>query len=147
MDLLRFTRIVANILILYATFCSGDKPHIIFINGDDLGWFDVGWHNDKVKTPVLNGLVAEGVELDRLYTAPLCTPSRASLLTGMYAFNTGLQREVLYPGSPYCAPTDLPMIQELLPQEYRRVSIGKWHVGYCNEMCTPEYRGFDKFYG
>ncbi len=147
MDLHKLTIIVANIGLLYVTLCFGDKPHIIFMIADDLGWNDVGWHNDKVKTPVLDGLVAEGVEIDRLYTAPICTPSRASLLTGMYPFNTGLQHSVLHPGSPHCAPSDQAMIQELLPEEYRKVFIGKWHVGYCNKTCTPKGRGYDSFYG
>ncbi len=129
-----------NLFWLFTPKCFGDKPHIIFMIADDLGWNDVGWHNDKVKTPVLDGLVAEGVKIDNLYTAPICTPSRASLLTGMYPFNIGMQHWVLFAGTPNCAPTDVPMIQELLPEEYRKVYLGKWHLGYCNETCTPEGR-------
>ncbi len=136
-----------NVGWIYVISCLADRPHIILMNADDLGWNDVGWHNDEVRTPVLDKLVAEGVEIDHLYTAPVCTPSRASLMTGMYPFNTGMQHSVLFPGTPNCVPTDTPMIQELLPQEYRKVYLGKWHLGYCNETCTPEGRGYDKFYG
>jgi arylsulfatase A-like enzyme len=60
------------------------RPNILLIVADDLGWGDVGWHDGLAKTPVMDRLVAEGVELDRHSVQPVCTPTRAALLTGRY---------------------------------------------------------------
>ena len=64
-------------------FAAGQpKPNILLIVADDLGWADVGWHGSKLKTPHLDRLAHEGVELDRHYVQPVCSPTRAALLSG-----------------------------------------------------------------
>ena len=67
------------------------RPNILFIVADDLGWGDVGWHGGPGKTPCMDRLVREGVELDRHYVQPVCTPTRTALMTGRYPGRFGPQ--------------------------------------------------------
>ncbi|XP_066948452.1 arylsulfatase I-like [Macrobrachium rosenbergii] len=127
---------------------SSSKPHIIFILADDLGWYDVSWHNPKALTPNLETLAKEGIILDRSYVQPLCTPTRSALLTGRYPFTIGRQHGVLTPRQP----TGLILNATLLPQAlkeagYSTHAVGKWHLGFCHWDYTPTYRGFDTFFG
>ncbi|KAK2170977.1 hypothetical protein NP493_1118g00005 [Ridgeia piscesae] len=123
-------------------------PNVLLIVADDLGWNDVGWHNPKMKTPTLNRLAEEGVTLNYSYVHPVCTPSRAAILTGYYPFKTGLQHGALRKDKPY----GLPLSYRLLPERLRDLGysthmIGKWHLGFCRWQYTPTYRGFDSFLG
>jgi hypothetical protein len=59
-------------------------PNIVFIFADDLGWADVGYHHNEIRTPNIDQLAASGVKLENYYVQPLCTPSRSQLLTGRY---------------------------------------------------------------
>lgn len=63
---------------------SKPQPNIVFILADDLGWNDVGYHGSEIKTPVLDRLAEEGVKLENYYVQAVCSPSRASLMTGLY---------------------------------------------------------------
>jgi arylsulfatase A-like enzyme len=65
------------------------RPNILFIVADDLGWADVGWHGGKFKTPNLDKLVRAGVEMDRHYVQPVCSPTRAALLSGRWTSRWG----------------------------------------------------------
>ena len=70
---------------LVTPFCAAETlPNILFIVADDLGWADVGFHGSKIKTPNIDKLCAEGVELTHHYVQPMCTPTRVGLLTGRY---------------------------------------------------------------
>uniref|UniRef100_T1J5M1 Sulfatase N-terminal domain-containing protein n=1 Tax=Strigamia maritima TaxID=126957 RepID=T1J5M1_STRMM len=123
-------------------------PNIIFILGDDIGYNDVGWNNPNIQTPHMNKLAKEGVILDHFYAMPLCTPSRASLLTGLYAQQLGLQRGVLDFQEPYGVPLKYKFLPQLLKTRgYHSHALGKWHLGFCDWRYTPTYRGFDTFFG
>lgn len=122
--------------------------HILFVVVDDLGWSDVGFHGSKIETPNIDGLAAEGVELDNYYVLPVCTPTRSAFMTGRYPIHTGMQHFVLGPASPYGLPlnfTTLP--QKMKELGYATHMVGKWHLGYNKWAYTPTYRGFDSFYG
>lgn len=135
-------------------FCSilacvdSAPPHIIFIVGDDLGWNDVGWHNDAMYTPNLDKLARGGVILNSSYVQPVCTPSRNCFMTGYYPYHTGLQHDVIHPLIPSFLPSNFTTLpQKLKELGYTTHIVGKWHLGFCNWKYTPTFRGFDSFMG
>lgn len=124
------------------------KPHIVFILLDDVGYNDVSWHNEQMHTPYLHKLAQEGVILESYYAYFVCTPSRASLLTGYYSDKLGMQRDVLAATTPYGIPLRFKLISDRLRNTgYSTHAMGKWHVGFCDWKYTPTYRGFDTFLG
>ena len=72
-------------------------PILLIVLADDLGWGDVGFHGSEIKTPSLDALVGEGVELERFYTSPISTPTRAGLMTGRYPNRFGVRSAVIPP--------------------------------------------------
>ena len=68
------------------------KPNVVFMMADDLGWNDVSYHGSEIRTPNIDKLVAEGVELDRYYAFPVCSPTRAGLMTGRSPILTMLRQ-------------------------------------------------------
>lgn len=126
---------------------SERSPNIVLIVADDLGYNDVPWHNPDIRAPELLRLARHGVVLENHYVLPVCSPSRAALLTGRYPFRYGKQASF----SPL-SPTGLNTSLTILPQHLQRLGykthlIGKWHLGHCNWAYTPTHRGFDSFYG
>jgi hypothetical protein len=85
---------------------GGRKWHIAYIVADDLGWKDVGFHGSDIKTPNLDKLAATGARLEQFYAQPMCTPTRACLMTGRYPFRYGLQTAVIPSAHTYGLPTD-----------------------------------------
>jgi arylsulfatase B len=125
------------------------KPNIVYIVADDLGWKDVGFNGaTDIKTPNLDKLAATGARLEQFYAQPMCTPTRAALLTGRYPNHYGLQTIVIPSVSSYGLATD----EWLLPQGlkeagYQTAIIGKWHLGHGDKKYWPRQRGFDYQYG
>jgi arylsulfatase A-like enzyme len=128
---------------------AGPKPHIVHIVADDLGWKDVGFNGcADIRTPNLDKLAATGARLAQFYTAPMCTPTRACLMTGRYPFRYGLQTLVIPSVSTYGLPTDEWLLPQALREAgYRTAIIGKWHLGHADRKFWPRQRGFDYQYG
>jgi arylsulfatase A-like enzyme len=124
-------------------------PHILYIVADDIGWKDVGFHGaTDIKTPNLDKLAAEGARLDQFYVQPMCTPTRAAMLTGRYPFRYGLQTIVIPSKGTYGLATDeYTLPQTLKDAGYRTEMIGKWHLGHADQKYWPRQRGFDYHYG
>ena len=125
-----------------------NKPNIVYIVADDLGWKDVGFHGSDIKTANLDKLATNGAKLEQFYAQLMCTPTRAALMTGRYPFRYGLQTAVIPAGSSYGLPTD----EWLLPQAlkaagYTTAIIGKWHLGHGDRKYWPKQRGFKYQYG
>ncbi len=79
-----------------ATAHAADKPNIVYIVADDLGWKDVGFNGcTDIKTPNIDKLAENGVKFSQFYAQPMCTPTRAALMTGRYPFRYGLQTIVI----------------------------------------------------
>ncbi len=128
---------------------AGDTPpNIVYIISDDQGWRDVGFHGSDILTPNIDKLAAEGTQMTDFYAQPLCTPTRAALMTGRYPLRYGLQLGVIPSGGKYGLDTE----EYLLPQAmkdagYRTAMVGKWHLGHADTKYWPRSRGFDTFYG
>jgi arylsulfatase I/J len=124
------------------------KPNILFILADDLGWADVGYHGSDIKTPNIDKLAQTGAQLEQYYAQPMCTPTRAALLTGRYPFRYGLQTGVIPSAGKYGLATDEWLLPQTLKQAgYQTAIIGKWHLGHCDRRYWPNQRGFDYSYG
>lgn len=124
------------------------KPNIIFILADDLGWADVGWHGGEIRTPHLDKLAERGAKLEQFYVLPLCSPTRAALMTGRHPIRHGLQVGVVRPWAQYGLPLD----ERTLPQALKEAGYsthisGKWHLGHFQPEYLPTKRGFDTQYG
>ncbi|XP_067929163.1 arylsulfatase B-like [Watersipora subatra] len=133
---------------IYLCYATTSKPNIVFIMADDLGWNDVGFHNPKVRTPNIDRLAERGIELTSNYASPICSASRAALMTGKYPSNNGVQHLVLFAQSKACLPLEHKLLPEYMKDEgYVTKMLGKWHLGYCMEECLPKQRGFDEFRG
>ena len=128
---------------------AADKPNIIHIVADDLGWKDVGFNGaTDIKTPNLDALAKGGARFTQFYTQSMCTPTRAALMTGRYPFRYGLQTIVI----PGPANYGLDTTEYLMPQclrdaGYSTAIIGKWHLGHADIRYWPKQRGFDYQYG
>src|SRR5262249_32923071 len=124
------------------------KPNILYIVADDLGWKDVGFHSSDIKTPNLDKLAAGGAKLEQFYVQPMCTPTRAALMTGRYPFRYGLQTAVIPAAAKYGLATDEWLLPEALKEAgYMTAIIGKWHLGNADQKYWPRQRGFDYQYG
>jgi arylsulfatase A-like enzyme len=127
---------------------ESDKPNIVYILADDLGWKDVGFHGSEIKTPSLDELARTGVTLDQFYSQQMCTPARAALMTGRYPLRYGLQSFVILPDQTYGLPTDEWLLPQALKEAgYETAIIGKWHLGHGSRDYWPRQRGFDYQYG
>jgi len=125
------------------------KPNIVHIVADDLGWKDVGFNGcTDIKTPNMDALAAGGAKLTQFYVQPMCTPTRAALMTGRYPFRYGLQTAVIPSVSEYgLDTTEWLMPQCLKKAGYHTAIIGKWHLGHADKKYWPRQRGFDYQYG
>lgn len=127
---------------------QGSKPNIVYILADDLGWKDVGFHGSDIKTPNIDKLAAEGAKLEQFYVQPMCTPTRAALLTGRYPCRYGLQSFVIPSSGGYGLPTDEWLMPQVLKDAgYTTAIDGKWHLGHGDAKYWPKQRGFDSQYG
>jgi arylsulfatase A len=142
-------RILAALLItLPATVLAESvKPNIILIYMDDMGYGDIGpYGSTQNRTPNLDRMAKEGMKLTSFYATPVCTPSRAQVLTGCYAKRVSLP-DVIFPACPIGINPQEHTVAELLKSAgYATMCIGKWHVGDQAEF-LPTRHGFDHYFG
>ncbi len=126
-----------------------EKPNVVIILADDLGWGDVGYHGSKIMTPNLDLLAESAIRLNRFYVAPVSTPTRAGMLTGRYPNRMGVRHVVIPPWRDYgIEPEEIFLPQELEKAGYKhRAIIGKWHLGHSRKKYYPLNKGFTHFYG
>src|SRR5215831_7248472 len=123
-------------------------PNIVYIVSDDQGWKDVGFHGSDIKTPNLDRLAQGGARLEQFYAQPMCTPSRAALMTGRYPHRYGLQTAVIPSAGTYGLATDEWLLPQALKEAgYQTAIVGKWHLGHADKKYWPRQRGFDYQYG
>ncbi|MBI3855301.1 MAG: sulfatase [Planctomycetes bacterium] len=139
-------------LLMAAAPARADKPNIVIIFADDLGYGDLGCYgHPTIRTPNLDRMAAEGMRFTDFYVAaPVCTPSRAALLTGRYAVRSGMaseKRRVLFPNSGGGLPEgEITIAEGLKSRGYATAIIGKWHLGHLPPH-LPMRQGFDSYFG
>ena len=131
-----------------ALAATAARPHIIYILADDLGWQDIGFRGSDIATPNIDKLAKTGRRLDEFYAQPMCTPTRAAIMTGRYPLRYGLQMGVIPSGADYGLATDEVTLPQTLKQSgYYNAIVGKWHLGHAKKEYWPNQRGFDYAYG
>jgi len=124
---------------------TSPKPHIVMFVSDDMGWNDVGFHGSKIATPHIDRLAKEGMQLDRFYVHPICSPTRSALMTGRLPVRFGITAALTRGAS-------VPKDEHFMPQTFQKAGyqtflVGKWHLGATGPEYKPNARGFDHFFG
>jgi len=123
---------------------AAPRPHIVLFVSDDMGWNEVGYHGSKIATPHIDGLAKEGVQLDRFYVHPICSPTRTALMTGRSPARFGITGSI--------GRGVVPLDEHFMPQTFQKAGyqtfmVGKWHLGERSDDYAPNARGFDHFFG
>jgi len=143
---------LASLLLLAAVCVADDRPNILVILADDLGYSDLGCYGGEIDTPNIDALAAGGVRFTQLYNSARCCPSRASLMTGLYPSQAGIGDFTTPNPSPTRGPGYLGRLNDqcvtlaeaLKPAGYGCYYVGKWHMHW---ETGPIKRGFEEFYG
>lgn len=142
--------------VLAASACAEERPNIVLIMSDDMGFSDIGCYGSEIETPVLDGLASNGLRFTQFYNTGRCCPTRASLLTGLYPHQAGIGHMLKptgHPGYTNGLNQRCRTIAEVLkPAGYHTYIAGKWHVTRDKAPDGPKnnwplQRGFDRFYG
>src|SRR5688572_1932583 len=152
--MIRFLAIVVLLfpsLTALPSLAAAQKPNIIWIMADDLGYGELGCFSQKqIKTPRLDQMAAEGMRFTSAYVGTsVCAPSRASLMTGLHMGHCPIRanREI-QPEGQMPLPKSTPTVAEMLKGAgYRTGIFGKWGLGFPGSGSEPNNRGFDEFFG
>ncbi len=135
---------------------SKQRPNIIVILSDDMGYSDIGCYGSEINTPTLDGLAANGVRFTQFYNTSRCCPTRACILTGLYPHQAGVGHMMNDKGvDGYRGDLNrncVTIAEALKPAGYSTYAVGKWHVTKGTQVDGPKHnwpvqRGFDRFYG
>jgi arylsulfatase A len=145
---MKYLSLLALLLLLPVTILAAERPpNIVLIFIDDMGYADIGpFGNTEVETPHLDKFAAEGMKFTSFYATPVCSMSRASLMTGCYNTRVSIPG-VLFPGSKVGLHPDEVTLGDIAKQKgYATAAIGKWHLGFQPEF-LPTKQGFDSYFG
>lgn len=144
---MRLVILLSSFVIVHSSFAAAQRPNIILINIDDLGYADIGPFGSKNLTPHLDRMAKEGMKLTSHYAAPVCSPSRAAMMTGCYPKRVLPIPGVLFPAAAVgLHPDEITVAEVLKPGGYATACIGKWHLGDQPEF-LPTAQGFDHYFG
>lgn len=131
-----------------APAAAQQRPNVVVLLADDLGWADVGFHGGRIDTPAIDRIAREGMQLHRFYATPICSPTRAALMTGRDPIKLGVAYGVIMPWSLNGVhPNERFLPQAFRAAGYQTAIVGKWHLGHAQETYLPNQRGFEHFYG
>lgn len=142
-------------LVLFAAILVGcaaaaSRPNLLLILADDMGYSDLGCYGSGIETPHLDKLAAEGQRFSRFHNTGRCCPSRAALMTGVYAHQAGVGHmlgDTDFPAYSTGLKSNVPTLPEVLGRAgYHTFMSGKWHLGW-DDADSPDARGFDRFFG
>jgi arylsulfatase len=149
--------VVRNVLSLIATvllacpIVAADRPNVLLILADDLGYSDLGCYGGEIATPNLDALANGGLRFRQFYNSTRCCPSRASLMTGLYSHQAGvgdMNTQTAVPGyRGFPQPNTVTIAEVLRAAGYHTSMVGKWHLSAGPRTPRPTDRGFDEFYG
>lgn len=140
--------VIAASILASAQVTAAERPNVVVIVADDLGWADVGYHGGNIDTPSLDRLAEQGVQLNRFYTTPICSPTRAALMTGRDPMRLGVAYGVIMPWDNIGVnPAEHFMPESFGAAGYQTAMVGKWHLGHAQMTYHPNERGFEHFYG
>ncbi len=145
---MKLSSIILSAALLGTAFAATSKPNIIYLLVDDMGYSDCGFNGGtEIKTPNIDHLAGGGINLKSHYAQPVCSPTRAALLTGRLPIHTGVYHVVI-PGAPWGLPLDeRTLAQALGDAGYTTAICGKWHLGEATAPYRPSQRGFQHQYG
>lgn len=137
---------------------AAERPNIVLIMVDDLGFSDLGYHGGEIATPNLDALAAGGVRFSQFYNSGRCCPTRASLMTGLHPHQTGIGHMTNPVGTRnhdlgvagyrgFLNDNCVTVAEVLKTAGYATLMTGKWHLGYDQQTTWPLQRGFDQYYG
>ncbi len=144
-------------LLARPAFAASERPNLVVILSDDMGWSDIGCYGGEIRTPFLDGLARDGLRFTQFYNTGRCCPTRASLLTGLHPHQAGVghmtdSRSELAGYAGNLNDRCLTLAEAVKPAGYRSYMVGKWHVTRHDgpegpRHTWPLHRGFDAFYG
>jgi arylsulfatase A-like enzyme len=131
-----------------AASTTDDRPNVIVFVADDLGWADPGFRGSPIETPTLDALARDGLEFERFYTTPICSPTRAALHTGRDPMRLGVLYSTIMAWHNNGVHTDERFMPEAFREAgYQTAMVGKWHLGHAQQTYHPNARGYKHFYG
>lgn len=148
-----FLGMISALTLIVSYACSAtaqtERPNIVIIVADDLGYADVSFNGGEIQTPAIDSIAKEGVRLDSFYASMVCSPTRAGLMTGRYPIRFGCMAAVIPPWRKGGMPESEHTIAELCAEAgyKRRAHFGKWHLGHSESKYLPLHQGFTHFYG
>jgi arylsulfatase len=147
------------LLFLPLPLSAAERPNIILIMVDDMGFSDLGYHGGEINTPNIDALAHGGVRFSQFYNSGRCCPTRATLMTGNHPHQTGIGHMTLSPNKKPSKKAKPPAYQGYLNEHcvtiahtlqatgYTTLMAGKWHLGHFQKSCWPLQRGFDQYFG
>ena len=120
------------------TNAEENSPNVIIFLVDDLGWADISLKGAPIDTPAIDSLFLEGLTLDRFYATPICSPTRAALMTGRDPLRLGISYSVVMPWmNNGVHPDEHFMPESFKAAGYQTAIVGKWHLGFYKNAYTP----------
>ena len=155
--LLTACAIALGVLLSNVSTLAAERPNIVIVMVDDMGFSDIGCYGSEIETPNLDQLAAKGLRFKQFYNTGRCCPTRASLMTGLHPHQAGIGHMTETPELPspledepyqgYLNQQCVTLAQVLKQANYHTLMTGKWHLSYHRKEGWPLQRGFDKYFG